>query len=90
MRVRDIMTPKPITIDPETPMLDAGQRMAEERIRHLIVIEDNRVVGIVTDRDIRRHGGALERATVVVAMTENPLIVSPLTTVEEAARGKRT
>ena len=53
MRVRDIMTPKPITIDPETPMLDAGQRMAEERIRHLIVIEDNRVVGIVTDRDIR-------------------------------------
>ena len=29
MRVREIMTAKPITIDPEMPMLEARQRMAE-------------------------------------------------------------
>ena len=27
MRVRDLMTATPITVDPETPMLEAGQRM---------------------------------------------------------------
>jgi acetoin utilization protein AcuB len=53
MLVRDIMTRKVITVDPDTPMLDARQRMAEARIRHLVVIENARVVGIVTDRDIR-------------------------------------
>jgi CBS domain-containing protein len=53
MRVRDLMTTKPITVDPEMPMLDARQRMTEARIRHLIVTEGSRVAGIVTDRDIR-------------------------------------
>ena len=53
MRVRDLMTARPITVDPGTPMLEDRQRMVEERIRHLVVVEDTRVVGIVTDRDIR-------------------------------------
>jgi acetoin utilization protein AcuB len=53
MRVRELMTAKPITVDPETPMLEARQRMVAERIRHLVVVENARVVGIVTDRDIR-------------------------------------
>src|SRR5215475_7909242 len=53
MRVRDLMTATPITVAPMTPMLEARQRMAQARIRHLIVVEDDRVVGIITDRDIR-------------------------------------
>jgi acetoin utilization protein AcuB len=53
MRVRDLMSFKPITVDPETPMLEPRQRMADARIRHLIVTEGSHVVGIVTDRDIR-------------------------------------
>jgi CBS domain-containing protein len=53
MKVCDLMTAKPITVDPEMPMLDARQRMADARIRHLVVTEGSRVVGIVTDRDIR-------------------------------------
>ena len=53
MRVRDLMTARPITVSPDMPMLQARQRMVDERIRHLIVVEDDRVVGIVTDRDIR-------------------------------------
>jgi CBS domain-containing protein len=53
MKVCDLMTAKPITVDPEMPMLDARRRMADARIRHLVVTEGSRVVGIVTDRDIR-------------------------------------
>jgi acetoin utilization protein AcuB len=53
MLVNDIMSRKVITVDPDTPMLEARKRMAEARIRHLVVMENVRVVGIITDRDIR-------------------------------------
>ena len=47
MIIRDVMTPKPITVDPSTPILEARQRMADRRIRHLVVTESARVVGII-------------------------------------------
>ena len=53
MRVRDLMTAAPISVDPGLNVIDARRRMAEHRIRHLVVLEHDRVVGIVTDRDIR-------------------------------------
>ncbi|MGH7893448.1 MAG: CBS domain-containing protein [Candidatus Binatia bacterium] len=53
MRVRDLMTAAPISVAPGFNVIDARQRMAEHRIRHLVVVEYDRVVGIVTDRDIR-------------------------------------
>jgi CBS domain-containing protein len=99
MRVRDLMTIKPITVDPETPMLDARQRMLEERIRHLVVVEDGRVVGIVTDRDIRLNipspatslsvweiNYLLARVTVGGVMTTSVIVVEPGRPIAEAAR----
>jgi len=53
MKVRELMTGAPITVSPETPVFDARQTMIRERIRHLLVTEHHRLVGIVTDRDIR-------------------------------------
>ena len=53
MLVRDLMTPNPITVGPDTPVFEARKRMLEARIRHLLVVGDERVVGIVSDRDIR-------------------------------------
>jgi acetoin utilization protein AcuB len=99
MRVRDLMTAKPITVDPETPMLEARQRMVEERIRHLVVVEDSRVVGIVTDRDIRLNlpspatslsvwelNFLLSKLTVGGVMSKSVLVVDPERPVAEAAR----
>ncbi|HEX2440801.1 MAG TPA: CBS domain-containing protein [Methylomirabilota bacterium] len=99
MLVRDLMTAKPITVDPETPMLDARQRMLAERIRHLIVVEDDRVVGIVTDRDIRLNlpspattlsvweiNFLLAKLTVRSVMTASVLMVEPDRPLGEAAR----
>jgi acetoin utilization protein AcuB len=54
MNVRDVMTPRPITIDPEAPLETAVAVMHERRVRHLPVVDDKgRMVGIVTDRDLR-------------------------------------
>jgi acetoin utilization protein AcuB len=99
MLVRDIMTAKPITVDPETPMLEARQRMLEERIRHLVVLHDARVVGIVTDRDIRLNlpspatslsvweiNYLLARVTVGGVMTTSVIVVDPDRSIAEAAR----
>ena len=99
MRVRDVMTATPITVDPETPMLEARQRMVEHRIRHLVVVEDARVVGIITDRDIRLNlpspatslsvweiNYLLAQLTVGGVMTASVIIVDPDQPIAEAAR----
>ena len=99
MHVRDLMTAKPITVDSETPMLEARQRMVRERIRHLVVVEEGRVVGIVTDRDIRLNlpspatslsvweiNFLLAKLTVGGVMSSSVLVVEPDRPAAEAAR----
>ena len=54
MFVSRSMTRKVITVDPEDGIFKAQELMAENKIRHLPVIEsNNRLIGVVTDRDIR-------------------------------------
>ena len=53
MIVRALMTENPVTVPPDTSVRAARALMAEHRIRHLLVTEHDRLVGIVTDRDIR-------------------------------------
>jgi acetoin utilization protein AcuB len=53
MQVRDLMTPNPISVGPDTPVFEARQLMFKERIRHLLVVGEDRLLGMVTDRDIR-------------------------------------
>lgn len=54
MDVKDVMTRKPFTIDPEAPVGTAIAIMTEQKIRHLPVVDERgAVVGIVTDRDLR-------------------------------------
>jgi CBS domain-containing protein len=99
MRVRELMTAKPITVDPETPMLEARQRMVEKRIRHLVVVKNARVVGIVTDRDIRLNlpspatslsvweiNYLLAQLTVGGVMSAAVIVVDPDRPIAEAAR----
>jgi len=54
MLVREFMHAEPVTITPDTPLLEAEWRMQEGGFRHLpIVDDDDRLVGIVSDRDLR-------------------------------------
>ncbi len=54
MLVKDAMTPRPLTIDPEAPVETAIETMSERRIRHLPVVDErSRLVGMLSDRDVR-------------------------------------
>ncbi len=53
LSVKDLMTPNPITVDPDTPLSQVMQLMQKEEFRQVPVVEEGKLVGIITDRDIR-------------------------------------
>lgn len=54
MTVDELMTRSPITVGPDTLMLEARHLMVEKKIRHLLVVDaKGDLAGILTDRDIR-------------------------------------
>lgn len=52
MNAFDLLSELPITIEPNASIDQAVQRMEEHRIRHLPVVQDSEVLGMVSDRDI--------------------------------------
>jgi acetoin utilization protein AcuB len=64
----------------------AQKRMNDGDFRSLPVVEQGRLIGIITDRDLRSHSEHPERATVESAMSELPVTVTPATPLREAAR----
>lgn len=51
-RVKDMMTPDPITIAPEAPVKEAARVIAEGRHNRLPVVQHGRLVGVVTRLDV--------------------------------------
>lgn len=53
MRVRDWMSPDPMTVEPSAEVAEARRLMGTYGVRHLPVTEHGRVVGMLSDRDVR-------------------------------------
>ena len=51
-RVEEIMTPNVIVVNPRTKARECMQLMTEKNIRHLPVVDEGRVIGMVSIRDI--------------------------------------
>ena len=85
--VRDVMAIHPITVRPHETARHAYQLMRDNRFRHLPVVEDGRLVGILSDRDLRPVllSPGLARARVRELMSEDLTTVGPETPIEEAA-----
>ncbi len=99
MLVQDWMTRDPITIEAETPFLEARLILRERHIRHLPVVDHGQLVGVVTDRDLKEAApsGAttldvyemnylLLKMKVRDLIKRSPITVRPTSSVEEAAR----
>jgi acetoin utilization protein AcuB len=93
------MTTDPITTGPETPVLEARQLMIDKRIRHLLIVEGAKLLGMVTDRDIRLNlpspatslsvweiNYLIARLTVESVMTKTLVVIGPLHDVRAAAQ----
>ena len=89
MRVDQLMHAgeKVPTVAPTEPMRDVVQEMSRKGLGMTCVIEGGRLVGIITDGDLRRHVGAagnLLDHTAGDVMTRNPVTVSPAMLAAEA------
>jgi CBS domain-containing protein len=87
MRVEEIMTDQVITVGPEEPARTAWSRMQRERIRHLIVVDGKRLLGVLSERDLGgRDGTEVRRGRLVRdLMTEQVATVKPGTSLRQAA-----
>lgn len=88
--VRQLLQGKPgglCTIGPEASVLDALKLMAEKNIGALLVVEKDKLVGIVSERDYARKvillGKSSQDTPVRQIMTERPICVQPDKSVEE-------
>jgi acetoin utilization protein AcuB len=100
MRAKDWMAFEPVTVTPETTVREARKLMRLRGVRHLPVVEGGRVVGMLSDRDVRitdahldeisepgdvAHVAGEERAVQDV-MSAPVHVIDEHGTVEEAAR----
>lgn len=90
MKVKDVMTKSLVNLTPEDTVERAAQLMREHNIGSLPVCDGDKVIGIITDRDITlrstAEGENSQRQTVRDIMSSNPVIVSPEIEAREAAR----
>jgi acetoin utilization protein AcuB len=86
MIVGNRMTNEPITVEAEDLLIRAAHKMQSGGFRRVPVVREGKLVGIVSDRDLREHHGHLEHTKINGAMSENPITVTPATTLEEAAQ----
>ncbi len=91
MRVQDVMTQEIQTVSPETSAEDAWGLMRTRRVRHLVVKDGPRIVGILSDRDEGGTRGASVRKnrTVRDLMTTSVVTVPPSATIRRAANVMR-
>ncbi len=98
MLVQNWMTRNPTTIQADTPFLEARLILKEKKIRHLPVLDRGRLIGVVTERDLKEAApsGAttldvyemnylLMKMKVRDLIKRDPITIRPTNSVEKAA-----
>jgi CBS domain-containing protein len=99
MKVSDCMTREVVTLDEEQSLREALTVQQRHRIRHIPVVAAGRIVGILTDRDLKRaspsllsgidqeqYDKVLDTTRVGQVMTRNPYTVTPATPLKDVAK----
>jgi acetoin utilization protein AcuB len=97
MLIGDIMTANVVSIPSTTSLAEARRTMDAHRVKHLPVVDKEKLVGIVTRRALEKAGPSelttfskqelnylLNRLTVKEVMSRDVVTISPETSVEEA------
>jgi acetoin utilization protein AcuB len=99
LRVSDCMSVDPATVGPKDSLQTVIELLRRRDIRSVPVVENGRLIGIVTDRDVRQVAPAYplfrdedeirrytENLTVTAAMTADPMTIAPDAPLVEAAK----
>ena len=97
MRVRDFMKKELIKVEPQTPILDALEKIKKNNIRHLPVVQNGKFSGFVTRGMLRDASPSdatslsihelnylIAKMTIEKIMLKKPITISPDLPVEEA------
>jgi acetoin utilization protein AcuB len=97
LRVRDYMSSTVSTLSPDDRLLDADLLVRRASVRHMPVLKDGKLVGLLTERDIRRYAPSIlhstpeeynaifEQTRVEKVMTHQVKTISPDAPLAEAA-----
>lgn len=94
------MSPDPLSVSPDATIAEARELMAAEGFRHLPVVSGERLIGIISDRDVAIADGALRAALrrhevesllnderpVESVMSSAPQVIGPDADISDAAR----
>jgi CBS domain-containing protein len=88
--VRDAMTSDPTGVDASTPIAEVAQRMKQEDVGSIPIIEGGKLTGIVTDRDITVQvvaaGKDPQSTTAGEVASKNLVTIDPQRDLDEALR----
>ena len=85
--VADIMTPSVLTVAPDATLAETAAEMSARRVGAVLVLEDGKTTGILTERDVLRAvgEGSVEGAKVSDWMTRDPETIEPSESTDMAA-----
>ncbi|MEM2115816.1 MAG: CBS domain-containing protein [Candidatus Woesearchaeota archaeon] len=91
LRVKDVMSINPVYTFPETSVRDAARLMAKKDVNSIIIVDnEKRILGIITDEDIVRKVVVNNLDSELIKckdiMTVNPFTIDPEKTIEEAIK----
>ncbi len=89
MRVEEFTTPDPVTVVEATPIGELRELMDQHGVRHLPVLRDGEVVGVISERDVRLvQGLSLDEQLQIRAqdlMADDLFVVHASTLLDEVA-----
>jgi len=99
VRVADYMTSDPVSVTEDTTMKEAAELLRQHHVRHLPVVQGRMLIGIVSDRDIRKaspsllsgvdmseYEDVLSNTPISRVMTREPFTVTPDTDLRDAVQ----
>ncbi len=84
MKIKDIMTPNPIYVSPHDSVANAVKLMLNQRLRHLLVVENTVIVGVISETDVPVN--VKPQLEVKNIMSPNPISMDLETGIEDAIR----
>ena len=84
MKVSQLMN-KAVIVDDNVSLKEAGKIMSSKNLTSLIIVKDDKIFGILTDRDVLKNISDLDQ-TVAKGMSKNVITITDDASVEDAAK----